>query len=178
MIQEMCKALSCQYNKMSLEIILLICFVLCFRPIAFGFTLLPWGIQSQVLNYPISARCRFHLEVGHKSNELSVGYSHKLCPSIVLAYLAGRTALQINGFVPKLVFMILLWQFTGYVSVPMTLEPRPFIGSSSVSPCSVFCIGAIVSNRALQRATCSFGNCLGCLGGFLWDPFGQELNQM
>lgn len=46
--------------------------------------------------------------MGLKSNQLLFGYSHKLCDTIALAYLAGKTPFFIKGFVGGFVFMFLL----------------------------------------------------------------------
>lgn len=54
----------------------------------FGCTLGPWAILSLVLGHPSSVRF-YHVEVGLKSNQYLVAYSHMLCAAIALAYLAA-----------------------------------------------------------------------------------------
>ena len=46
---------------------------------------------------------------GPYSNQILVGYFHKLCTTIALAYLTGRTPVYTKGFEAGIVFMVLLW---------------------------------------------------------------------
>ena len=62
------------------------------RTVVFGFTLDNQAIYSQVLGHPISVTYEFHLiKWVLKSNQIVVGYFHKLCATIALAYLAVKT---------------------------------------------------------------------------------------
>lgn len=47
--------------------------------------------------------------VGLMSNQVLVGYSHRLPVTIELAYMLGRTSLHIKGFVAGLLIMVLNW---------------------------------------------------------------------
>ena len=58
------------------------------------------------------------------SNQTLVVYPYKLYATIVLAYLAGRTLLQIKGSVAGLVFTFLLWCHGEYLPVPKILTYR------------------------------------------------------
>ena len=118
-----------------------------------------------------------------KSNQRLVGYSHKCCATIALAYLVGRTPLQIEGFVAGLVFTFLLWQHAEYFPIP---EEQNIVSEGSVQAELDFsllrsCVGVVFSNGA-QLSVCgeqpSVWATAQVIWGFRWDSFSQKLNQM
>jgi hypothetical protein len=62
--------------------------------------------------------------VGFKANQTLDSYAHKLCATIKIAYLLGRTPLSVRGFVAELVFMFLFWYHVEYLSVLKELAHR------------------------------------------------------
>lgn len=82
-----------------------------------------------------------------KSNQISAGYSCKLCADIMLVYLAGRTPLQIEGFVTRVVFIFIFWQHTEHL--PTGVKALGKTNSTSLLS-SVSCVAVVVSNRALS----------------------------
>ena len=78
-----------------------------FWTVVFVFTLDPWTIQSKVLGHISSvagsAGYEFCLMEWVLRQFMLVDYSQKLCVTIALAYLTGRTLLQTKGFVVGLV---------------------------------------------------------------------------
>lgn len=54
--------------------------------------------------------------MGLESNQIVLGYSYNLWATIILAYLASRMSLQIEGFVARLVFTF-LWQYVEFLQV-------------------------------------------------------------
>lgn len=73
------------------------------RTVVFGLTLFP-GLLDSGSWYGFW----FH-GVGPKSNLKFIGYSHKLCATIALAYLEGRTPLLTQEFVVGLMFLLTFW---------------------------------------------------------------------
>jgi hypothetical protein len=57
-----------------------------------------------------------------KLNQILIGYSYKLCATIVMAYFAYRIALQIIGYVAELMLTVLFWQPAEYLPITKTLE--------------------------------------------------------
>lgn len=119
------------------------------------------GFYPRSLSYLVSGSwspkkfqiCISSYGVGLKPNQVLIGYFQKLCSTIALAGLAGRTPLYLRVFVVVLVFMCLLWQCAEYFPVPKTYMVVRDVYIIFISACSSLhiccCVGVIFSNGSL-----------------------------
>lgn len=139
------------------------------RTAVFGFPFSPWPIWFQVLGHLSSVRDGVPSHgLGLKSTRILISQCQKLCVTITLAHLAGRTSLR-KEFVAGLVFI-----FGGIQStIPVTNKGSGW----DWLDLPVFSdLWWCYSRRALPSV---FGEQqLGLFGGFHEVPNGQQLDQM
>lgn len=142
--------------------------ILFFKLVVFQFPLGSWSIQSQFLGHLSSVRYGFHLLEQVLSQIRLVGYSHKLCAVIAVAYLAGRTPLQVERIFAGL-FIFLLWQRAECLPLPRTLAMgvkalfRPQLNLSTINELYRSYLQQQGFAVSLQRTTCSLNKHPGCL---------------
>lgn len=89
-------------------------------------------------------------EVGHKSNQTLIGYSHKFCTTIGLEYFAGSTDCRsIFGCVGVHMPFLVACGTHSYTKETRTKGCELHTGTRTTSSCSMSCMGVILCSGAM-----------------------------
>ena len=149
--------------------------------VVFSFTLGPWAIQALTLGHLNKVTIG---GMDLKLNQTLVGCCHSGV-TVALACLAGRTVLQVKGFVAGLVLCFSFGSMQSTFTKDTRLQwLKLCVGTSSTSPCSMSCVGVAFSNGNLlyrfvesNLLSCQQPGLFGDFHGTLWPTTQLDMTQ-